>query len=117
MYIKTDNNILRFKKNNTIDYSNLFIPKNMFVCRDNIVKIDNNYYYIKNKRMINCIFKDYNSIINEIIGSYFCKILELDSLDYDIGICRNNVYSISKYFYNNNYTYDYINKYFINISV
>lgn len=69
-----------------------------------ITKIDNNYYYYKkvnNKEMI-----------NELIGSYLCKLIELDVVDYKIGEFESEMYALSKIFYKKEYLYSYCLKYF-----
>ncbi len=62
----------------------------------NLVALNDEFYYIK-----------YDNIINELIGSFLAKKIKLDSVDYQIGIYNNEIYALSKLFYNRDYDYFY----------
>lgn len=61
-----------------------------------LVELDDGVYYMK-----------YASIIDELIGSFLAKKIKLDSVDYQIGIYKDNIYALSKLFYNRDYEYFY----------
>lgn len=61
-----------------------------------LVIINDELYYVK-----------YDNILNELIGSFLAKKIELDSVDYQIGIFRNLIYTMSKVFYDREYNYFY----------
>lgn len=108
MIIKNNNKLKYFKKTDKFEFKDIYSPNNISIAFDHIVDIDNDYYYFKNKVILNSLFSKYYKIINEIIGSNLCELLELDSLKYDIAISDNYVYTISKYLFDKKYTYKYI---------
>ena len=74
-----------------------------------VVKINGKYYYSKV-----CTNKE---LINELIGTYLCKLVGLDVVDYQIGrlancASSNNYYALSEIFYRNNYFYSTVRDYF-----
>lgn len=74
-----------------------------------VVKINGKYYYSKV-----CTNKE---LINELIGTYLCKLVGLDVVDYQIGRLANcdssnNYYALSEIFYRNNYFYSTVRDYF-----
>lgn len=63
---------------------------------ENVVIIENRAYYLK-----------YANIINELIGSFLAKKINLPSVDYQIGVYENELYALSELFYNKDFEYFY----------
>lgn len=63
---------------------------------ENVVIIENRAYYLK-----------YANIINELIGSFLARKINLPSVDYQIGVYENELYALSELFYNNDFEYFY----------
>ena len=108
------NSIKEFKRNSITvnDIDNIKIPKGIEFDISHITKIDNDYYYFKNASVIGSFFSRNNifNIINELLGTYYSKLLDLDTVEYDIGMSDDFLFSISKLFYKDNVEYQYINK-------
>lgn len=68
------------------------------------IDIKGNCYYAKK-------VTDYR-MINELIGSYFARKVNLDSVDYEIGRCGNDFYALSKSFIEEGYEYTSFKQYF-----
>lgn len=51
-------------------------------------------------------------MINELIGSYFSKKVELDTVDYEIGKCGEDIYALSKSFHQEGHQYTTFKEYF-----
>lgn len=75
----------------------LYIPNGLEEIVSSIVKIDGKYYYYKEV--------NFNQLINELIGSYMSRLINLDAVDYQIGIYNGISYALSQIFYNPNYEY------------
>lgn len=87
------------------DADKIYIPRRILaeeqrLSLDKLVMINDEIYYIK-----------YDNIINELIGSFLAKKINLDSVDYQIGIFNDYIYTLSKLFYNKDYEYFYPNDY------
>lgn len=78
----------------------LGFPKKMRYYINNVVNIDGKYYYAK---------KCYTStLINELLGTYFSGLVDLDAVDYIIGKTSsdpNCLYALSEIFYKDDYSY------------
>ena len=82
-------------------------PHSMKYATNNIVFIDGKYYYAK--------VCTTNALINELIGSCFSSLLELDAVDYKIGIDKKNpnlLYALSEVFYQEDYDYYTVDNYY-----
>lgn len=79
---------------------NLGFPRNMRCYARNVVKIGNKYYYAKK-----CTS---NTLLNELIGSYYSALVGLDAVDYRIGKSNTEIsylYALSEIFYQDGYNY------------
>ena len=75
-------------------------PKKMRDYANNVVMIDGKYYYAKK-----CSTP---TLINELLGSYFSKLVGLDSVDYMIGKSNTQLsylHALSEIFYKEDYNY------------
>lgn len=85
------------------EINNLHLPIGLESIANSITKIDGEYYYYKSVSS--------KQMINELIGSYLSKIINLDAVDYQIGFFNKDLYALSRVFYNadNSYTncYDF----------
>ncbi|MCI8778376.1 MAG: hypothetical protein HFI87_04445 [Bacilli bacterium] len=77
------------------DADKIYIPRRILaeeqrLSLDKLVMVNDEIYYIK-----------YDNIINELIGSFLAKKINLYSVDYQIGIFNNKDY---EYFYPNDYS-------------
>ena len=82
------------------DQVSLGFPKKMRYYAHNVVVIDGKYYYAKK-----CTT---NTLINELLGTYFSNLIGLDVVDYRIGKTNNDLsylYALSEIFYKDDYTY------------
>lgn len=68
------------------------------------VEIDGKFYYYKNV--------DQDELISELIGSYLCKVIGLDAVDYQIGTYKNLIYALSEIFYEDDYIYSNCKEYY-----
>jgi len=98
MIINNNSKILHFEPQK-INSKEIYIPSNHLSMLPAITKIDDKYYYIKSVKP--------KGLINELIGSNLSKKIELNSVDYKIGICDNSLYALSEVFFEPNYSYSY----------
>ncbi len=78
----------------------LGFPRNLRHYAHNVVMIDGKYYYAKKCSV--------NTLINELIGSYYSTLIGLDVVDYRIGKAntdKNSLYALSEIFYKDGYSY------------
>lgn len=75
----------------------LNIPSGYEYVSNSITKIDNIFYYYKK---VSC-----RQMINELIGSYLSKMINLGAVDYQIGMNNGDIYALSEIFYESNYFY------------
>lgn len=97
---------IHFDKQVLTDFSDIYIPSEMQRAeniKSNITKIEDKYYYYK--------YVSIENILNEFIGSYLCKKIELDSVDYQLGIHKGMFYALSEIFYQEEYHYHYAQGY------
>lgn len=100
MQIHKDSNIIEFstKRLTKDELSKLYIPQNVpGYITNHFTEIDGKYYYYKNV--------GYDELISELIGSYLCKAIGLDAVDYQIGCYKSLIYALSEVFYEKDYTY------------
>ena len=79
------------------EITSLHIPPNKAKIRSRIVKINEKYYYSK---MVSS-----PEMLNELIGSFLAKQLNLEAVDYQIGIYKGDLYALSELFYDENHIY------------
>ena len=96
---------------NNCDVSNMkaYIPNNLenSVFIHKICNIDGSLYYAKRvwaKEEEDCL-------VNELIGSYLSRLIDLDAVDYKIGKQGQYIYALSKLFYEEDFDYEYSKKY------
>lgn len=77
----------------------IFLPKGFDSIRSSIFEVDGKYYYPK--------IVDTKKMINELLGTYFSKMIGLDAVDYQLGIHNNQLYILSEVFYNPEFTYSH----------
>lgn len=78
----------------------LGFPRNMRYYARNVVKIDGKYYYAKKCNT--------NTLINELLGTYYSGLIGLDVVDYRIGKTNTDLsylYAVSEIFYKDDYSY------------
>lgn len=78
----------------------LGFPKSLRHYAKNVVKIDGKYFYAKECSV--------STLINELLGTYYCGLIGLDVVDYRIGKTKSNLsylYALSEIFYKDDYTY------------
>lgn len=99
MLINNNSRFITFnpQKLNPNETQKLYIPKGLEEIVNSIVKNDGKYYYYKEV--------DFNQLINELVGSYFSRLIHLDAVDYQIGICNGKLYALSQIFYSPDYEY------------
>lgn len=98
-----DGNIYHFEKEQVANSNlpNLFIPKDdpityREIC-SGLVCIEHIYYYAKEI--------SFRQLINELIGSYLAKVIDLDTVDYKIGMCGDKLFALSKILFEEDYRY------------
>ena len=88
----------------------LGFPKKMKYYINNVVKINGKYYYAKKCST--------SSLINELLGTYFSGLIDLDAVDYRIGKSDTEIsylYALSEIFYRDDYSYTTVEDMFINL--
>jgi hypothetical protein len=78
----------------------LGFPRSMRQYAHNVVRIDGKYYYAKKCSI--------NTLINELVGSYYSSLIGLDVVDYKIGKTKSDIsslYALSEIFYKDDYSY------------
>lgn len=88
----------------------LGFPKKMRYYINNVVKINGKYYYAKKCST--------SSLINELLGTYFSGLIDLDAVDYRIGKSDTEIsylYALSEIFYRDDYSYTTVEDMFINL--
>lgn len=82
----------------------LYIPKKYDSIKESITCYQKEYYYYKSVTA--------NLLINELLGSYLAKKVGLDTVDYKIGEMQNQIYVLSKIFYEPDYSYSDFRSYY-----
>lgn len=110
MVISADSKVLKFRcfENNDDSFDDSFIPDAYSYIISNLTRVDGEVYYYKDVSQYR--------MLNELIGSYLAKKIQLDSVDYQIGILENeqnnNLYALSKVLFERDYdyleTFDYL---------
>ncbi|MBR1413390.1 MAG: hypothetical protein IJ574_01815 [Bacilli bacterium] len=106
MHFSSESNIICFKPKKLTDEEIIEsnIPNNLKTVIDKTIMINNEYYYSKTINE--------ESLINELIGTYLAKLINLDAVDYKIGNYNDNLYALSKLFYNQQFDYTYVHNYY-----
>lgn len=73
----------------------------------NVYNIDGTLYY--GKRIWSRDEED--CLVHELIGSYLSKLIDLEAVDYKIAMGDGYVVILSKLFYDNDFDYEYVDKY------
>lgn len=99
MIIKEDSKVLPYRHNvpTRQEFESLHIPKQYHNLRGDITRLEGEFYHMK--------FPSTRFMINELIGSYLSKRIELDTVDYEIGVIGNCYIALSKVFYEEGYRY------------
>lgn len=81
------------------ELKSLYIPPRYKNISEQITKIEGTFYYFKETLEF--------SLINELIGSYLSKKIDLDTVDYEIGQKESDgtLFALSKIFYEEGYQY------------
>ncbi len=79
------------------EISSLYIPKRYTNLIANITRLNGTFYHFK--------FPSERFMINELIGSYLAKRINLDTVDYEIGLLKESYVALSKIFYEEGYQY------------
>lgn len=106
MLVNNSSNFIAFRpKELTFDeIQKLYIPRDLVKIVDSITEVNGKYYYYKKV--------NFYQLINELIGSYLSKQINLEAVDYQIGIYRGETYALSPIFYNQKYEYHNCQDYF-----
>ena len=112
MILNDSSEIIQFDDTpvSTAEQLSLGFPKKMRYYARNVVKIDGKYYYAKKCST--------SSLINELLGTYFSGLIDLDAVDYRIGQSNNEksyLYALSEIFYRDDCSYTTIEDMFINM--
>ncbi len=105
MVFNNSSKVICFNHRNLLpeEYERYHIPLNQSNIKNLVVNANGSIFYTKplgNYRMI-----------NELIGSYLAKKLDLDTVDYEIGKTATGLQALSKPFYEEGYDYQYFNDY------
>ena len=77
-----------------------YIPNNFQDLKSNIIRYEDKNYLFK-------YVWDDSVIVNELIGSYLAKLIDLEAVDYKIGILNDRLYILSELFFDDNFDYSY----------
>lgn len=105
--MNSNSNIKTFTKKplDQDEIKSLHIPLHLKEQIENqIVKINEKYYHAK--------MATSKEMLNELIGSFLAKQLNLEAVDYQIGIYEGDLYALSELFYDENHTYPLFEEYF-----
>ena len=104
MILNDSSSVIPFKYGNNSSDLKEILAEDFYPDIRDIVVIDGEYYHAKmvtNKEML-----------NELIGSYYSKLIGLDAVDYKIGILDGQIYALSKMFFKKELSYVYVTDYF-----
>ena len=91
MILNDSSNVIHFKYGNNSSELKEILAEDFYPDISDIVIIDGEYYHAKmvtNREML-----------NELIGSYYSRLVGLDAVDYKIGILNGQIYALSKMFF------------------
>lgn len=80
-----------------VNLDDVYIPDNYEEVKDFTVKMNEKYYYYK--------YVSQYEMINELIGSYLSKVLDLRAVDYEIGNIDGDLVALSELFFKRGYSY------------
>lgn len=104
MILNDSSNVIHFKYGNNSSELKEILAEDFYPDISDIVIIDGEYYHAKmvtNREML-----------NELIGSYYSRLVGLDAVDYKIGILNGQIYALSKMFFKKELSYVYVTDYF-----
>lgn len=104
MVLNDSSEIIQFKFQNIINELSEYISEDFEPEIRDFVKVNGEFYYAK--QVTN------REMLNELIGSYYSKLIGLDAVDYKIGIFDGKLYALSKMFFQKNTSYTYCADYF-----
>lgn len=107
--INEHSNIINMETKN-FNYDHAYVPNNFYLVKSNVYYHDGVNYYAKR-------VYDEESIINELIGSYLSKLIDLEAVDYKIGVYNDSVYMLSELFYDDSFDYRYVDKSYCNFDL
>lgn len=97
MEIIDSSKIIYLSKNE--NNASIYLPQNREGIRKNTIMLNGTGYYKKE-----C---DSYHLINELIGSYLCHIIELDAVDTKVATDGKDLFALSELFYKEGYEYYY----------
>jgi len=103
MILNDNSKIITFDAIRTND-NDFYFPNNFNPERRKVTKINNIPYYFKKTNV--------KHLINELIGTYYSKILDIKSANYEIGLSDNELYALSQVFFKPEYDYSYSHDYY-----
>lgn len=98
--INNNSNVFNIKD---VKYEGVYLPDIFKGMRSNILTYNGKNYYYK------YVWND-ETIINELIGCYLAKYIDLESVEYKIGIINGKIYLLSEIFFDENFDYYYPEK-------
>lgn len=104
MILNDSSNVIQFKFQNILDELEGYIGEDFEPEIRDYVRINGEYYYVK---MVTS-----REMLNELIGSYYSRLIGLDAVQYKIGIFEGKLYALSKMFFKKNTSYVYCADYF-----
>ena len=107
--LNTYNKVIKITEKD-FNCDNAYIPSNMLICgkKHHIYNYNGVSYYVKEFEEN----EDEDMLINELIGSYLAKLIDLDAVDYQIGMQHEyKLYLLSKLFYERDFDYKHVDKY------
>lgn len=104
MILNDSSNITHFNFGNNSKELKDILDEDFYSDIRDIVVIDGEYYHAK---MVTT-----REMLNELIGSYYSKMIGLDAVDYKIGINNGQLYALSKMFFKKGFSYVYAGDYF-----
>lgn len=104
MILNDSSNVMEFSFQNIAHELEDYIGEEFQPEIKDYVKINGEYYYAK---MVTT-----REMLNELIGSYYSKLVGLDAVDYKIGIYDGKLYALSKMFFKKDIGYSYCADYF-----
>ena len=92
-----------FMEEENFNHEKAYIPEKFSIINPAIYVHEGESYFAKS-------IYDESMLINELIGSYLAKKIDLNAVEYKIGVYYGKLFVLSKLFYKEDFDYDYVGK-------
>ena len=92
-----------FMEEENFNHEKAYVPEKFDIIKPAIYVHEGENYFAKS-------IYDEAMLVNELIGSYLAKLIDLNAVDYKIGVYYGKLFALSKLFYKEDFDYDYVGK-------